>query len=463
MIRYETASLAETSVLIQSGALSPVAHVKAVLERIEALNPTLRAFLEHEPEQALAAAQHAQDELSSGVNHGPLHGIAYGLKDLIDREGRKTTCQSLVLADNIASRDAFVTKRLREAGAIYLGKLATDEFACGGAPLDSAWPVPVNPWNAAYITAGSSSGSAVAVASGMLPFALGTDTGGSNRNPHSRCGLVGMKPTYGRVSRQGVFPLSWTQDHVGPATRTVRDNAMALQVMAGHDPQDATSSREPVDNYVRLLDSDLKGVRVGILRNVYRDDPSADAEQVQAIEDAAEVLREAGAVLQEVRLDKMPQITALARSLLAVEAYAIHARWLQEMPEKYGSAARERILQGAWYSSTDYLDLLRHRTEVVMRINAMMADVDVVLTASSYDATPRLDDHEAIAKLSLTQVRTPFSLSGHPALVLPAGISKRTGMPMSLQLAGRHFEEAVVYQVASAYERGAPWQAQGNC
>ncbi len=463
MILYETPSLAETSAQIQSGALSPVAHVKAVIERIEALNPALHAFLEYEPEQALAAAQVAEDELSHGMNRGLLHGIAYGLKDLIDCAGRKTTCQSRVLANNVASKDAFVTGRLRASGAIYVGKLATDEFACGGVPIDSAWPVPVNPWNAAYITAGSSSGSAVAVASGMLPLALGTDTGGSNRNPHSRCGLVGMKPTYGRVSRHGVFPLSWTQDHVGPATRTVRDNAMALQVMAGHDAQDATSSREPVDGYTRLLDRDLKGVRIGVLRNVYLDDTAADAEQVRAIEDAAEVLHEAGAELREVRLEKMSQINALARSLLAVEAYAIHARWLREMPEKYGSAARERILQGAWYSSTDYLDLQRHRAEVVGRIAAILANVDVVLTASSYDATPRVDDHEAISRVFSTQVRTPFSLSGHPALVLPAGVSRRTGMPLSLQLAGRHFEEAVLYQVASAYERSAPWQAQGRC
>lgn len=441
--------------LIRQREISPVEYTQSLLERIHALNPKLHAFCLITPDIALAGARQAEQEISAGHYRGPLHGIPYALKDIIDYAGLATTANSRVLEKNVVHEDAHVTQRLKQAGAIFLGKLTTNEFACGGAPTGCPFPSPLNPWNARYITAGSSSGSAVAVAAQLVPLALGTDTNGSIRNPASRCGTVGMKPTYGRVSRRGVFPLSPSQDHVGPLTRTVRENACALQAIAGPDPLDATCRDLPVDDYLHELEAGVRGMRIGVVRNVYLDDPGADPEQVDAIDRAIEILAAAGAQIVELDLPGLDQYTAVARLLLSAEGYSIHEKWLKTTPELYGAGAKSRLLQGAFLSSANYLHAQRLRSRLSGQMSALMSQVDVMVTASCADATPLVDDAHAATQRHRHQVQMPFNVTGQPALVLPTGLSKKTGLPLSMQIAGHHFDEKTVYRTAYAYERVA--------
>ena len=261
--------IAEAAALLRRGKLSPVGYTEALLDRIGRLDPRFHAFIRLTPDLALAAARQAERELASGNWRGPLHGIPFALKDIIDWAGLPTTAHSKLLIDNIATSDAHVSQRLKSAGGIMLGKLATHEFAIGGPSFDLPWPPAVNPWGGKHFPGGSSSGSGVALACGMLPAALGTDTGGSVRNPASMCSIVGMKPTYGLVSRRGVLPLANSLDHVGPMTRNVADNALLLQVIAGHDGDDPGSAEVPSSDYSAGLDRGVRGLRIGLVRHFY--------------------------------------------------------------------------------------------------------------------------------------------------------------------------------------------------
>lgn len=441
---------------MRAGDLSPIDYVETLLEYISQQNPRLHAFVSVTADIARAQAETAAGELKAGNWKGPLHGIPYGLKDIIDYDGVLTTAQSRLLRDNLARQDAGVVHRLKSQGAILLGKLATDEFACGGRPSDSLWPIPVNPWNPDYITAGSSSGSAVGVAAGMLPLALGTDTAGSIRNPAARCGLVGMKPTYGRVSRAGVIPLAPSMDHVGPMTRTVLDNALALQAIAGADPNDPATLTQPGGDFIQFP-AHLKGVRVALARDVYADHPANDAEQASGIDTLVAVLRDAGAKVHEIHLEALDNYNHLSRLLLSVEAYAVHEPWLKTAPKSYGRRCLERLLQGALLSAADYSRLLQLRQRYTRQINTIFDDADLLITASGYDATPRVDDQEGIRQTYHHQIRMLFNMTGHPALVLPTGLSKVSGTPLAAQIIGRHHEEATIYRAASIYEQQHSW------
>ncbi len=449
-------TLSEASERIRQQDLSPVSYVQALLERIQAEDPHLRSFITVTSDIALEEAHIAEQEIKAGKWRGPLHGIPYGLKDIIDYAGVLTTAHSRLLERNIAREDAGAVKKLKAQGAILLGKLGTDEFACGGHSVDCPWPAPRNPWNPDYVTAGSSSGSAVAVAARLVPLSLGTDTNGSIRNPAARCGLVGMKPTYGRISRAGVIPLAPTMDHVGPITRTVRDNALALQALAGRDPSDPISSGQPAAEFGQYT-TDLRGVRVAIARNVYMDDPAADPEHIKGIEELAKVLADAGAVLSEVRIPSLSKYNLLSRLLLSMEAYAIHEPWLRAAPENYGTRCRERLLQGAVLTAADHARANQLRKRYCAEITGLLANADVLVTASGYDATPKVDDRESFLKTYERQVRMPFNITGHPALVLPTGFSSVTGMPLAAQIIGHHFDEATIYRVADVYEQLYPW------
>src|SRR4051794_24532529 len=288
-------SVADASRLIKTRALSPVDYVKALLDRIRALDPAYHAFISVTPEIALAEAQAAETEIGAGRWRGPLHGVPYALKDIFDVAGLPTTCHSKIRLGHRASADAFVVRKLRDAGAVLLGKTALHEFATGGPAFDLPWPPARNPWNRDLHPGGSSSGSAVALATGMAPMGLGTDTGGSVRNPATCCGLIGMKPTYGRVSRTGVFPLAFSLDHVGPMTRSVEDNAILLQAIAGHDPDDPTGVADPLPDFSAHLRSGMHGLRIGVIERFYREDARADPEQIAAIDAAIDVLRQLGA------------------------------------------------------------------------------------------------------------------------------------------------------------------------
>ena len=294
--------IAEAGEQIRARKLSPVELTKALLERIDRLDPKYHAFIKVTPDIALQAAKDAEAEIGRGNVRGPLHGVPYGLKDIIDSAGLPTTAHSKILIDNVAKSDAVVAARLRAAGGVLMGKLATHEFAIGGPSFDLPWPPAVNPWGGKHFPGGSSSGSGVALASGMVPAALGTDTGGSIRNPAAMCAIVGMKPTYGRVSRRGVFPLSFSLDHVGPMTRTVRDNALLLNILAGHDGEDPGSADVAVPDYTAALGRGVKGLKIGLVRHFYDDDDKAHPEQIKAIDDAAGILAQLGAEVREVRL-----------------------------------------------------------------------------------------------------------------------------------------------------------------
>jgi aspartyl-tRNA(Asn)/glutamyl-tRNA(Gln) amidotransferase subunit A len=449
-------SIAKAAQRLRAGKLSPVAYAEALFDRIGRLDQRFHAFIRTTPDLAMAAARQAERDIAAGDWRGPLHGIPFALKDIIDWSGVPTTAHSKVLADNIAASDAVVSQRLRDAGAVIMGKLSTHEFAIGGPSFDLPWPPAVNPWGGNHFPGGSSSGSGVALASGMVPAALGTDTGGSVRNPASMCAIVGLKPTYGLVSRRGVFPLANSLDHVGPMTRNVRDNTLLLQVLAGHDGDDPGSADVPIPDYAAGLEAGVKGLRIGLVRHFYAEDCDAHPEQIAALDQAAEVLRSLGARVQDLRLAPLEQYATATRIIIRCEAFAIHRQWLATRPDDYGDLARQRILDGAMVSAADYIDALRLRARLTRQTLAAFADIDVALTASNMDPTCPIDDAEACARLYPRQARQPFNITGQPALAMPAGFT-RDGLPLSLQLIGHPFQEAMVYRVAEAYERATAW------
>ncbi len=382
--------------------------------------------------------------------------MPYGLKDIIDYAGRKTTAHSKLLQDNVADSDATVTAKLKAAGGIFMGKLATHEFAIGGPSFDLPWPPARNPWNTDRHPGGSSSGSGAAVSAGLLPGALGSDTGGSVRHPASMCSLAGMKPTYGRVSRAGVVPLSFSLDNVGPLTRTVEDNAIMLTAIAGHDPRDPASARAEVTDFTGDLDKGVKGMRIGLVRHFYTKDLDAQDEMAASIDAAAATLRDLGATVEEVEMPPLSEFAAINRVILLSEAYAIHEEWLQERPGDYAHFTRERLLPGAFMRAPHYVQALRHREKMKHAFDEMMRSYDAVLTASSMQVPCRIDDVPEVERTYSRQSRTPFNVIGNPALVVPSGFDK-DGLPLSIQIAGRAFDEATVYRIGHAYEQATRW------
>jgi len=337
-----------------------------------------------------------------------------------------------------------------------MAELSTDQFAIGGPSFDLPWPPARNPWNRDHFCGGSSSGSGVATAAGLLPAAIGTDTGGSVRNPATMCGVVGLKPTYGLVSRRGVMPLSFSLDHVGPLTRTVRDNALMLDLIAGHDPLDPGSANRAAGGYTAGLGRGVQGLRVGVIRHFYTRDMQADPEMAAGIEAALEVLAGLGAAVREVETAPLGEYVACNRTILVSEAFAIHERWMQERPQDYGALARERLMAGAFVRAADYVNATRLRRTMTDAFNALFDKLDVIVTASSMDPACRIDDPEALERTYARQARAPFNVTGSPALAVPAGFSA-AGLPLAIQLVGRPFSEALLYRVAHAYEQATSW------
>jgi len=438
---------------IASRELSPVDLVKALLERIARLDPRLNAFIRVEAETALKEARAAEAEAAQGKLRGPLHGVPLGVKDIIDVTGLPTTCHSRVLADAApATADAVCVTRLRAAGAIVMGKLSTHEFAIGGPSHDLPWPPARNPYNRDHHPGGSSSGSGVGLAAGFFPIALGTDTGGSVRNPASACAIVGLKPTYGLVSRRGVFPLSFTLDHVGPMTRTVADNAVMLGVLAAHDPLDPGSVPAPQSGYIKPLEQGVRGLRVGFVRHFHETDLPANPEVAAGLERVAQTFRSEGAEVIDVKLPPLEDFGAVNRAILQSEAWSIHADWLRERPGDYGRLARRRLMSGAFIGAGDYVLASRRRLQMIADVEAALREVDILLCASAMDPPCSIDDPEAIERTYMRQARTPFNVTGHPALAMAAGLS-RDGLPVAVQFVGRYFDEATVLRVARAWER----------
>lgn len=449
-------SVSEAAELLRAKKLSPVEYTSALIAHAERHDRRYNAYLRPTPELALADARRAEAEILRGDWRGQLHGVPYALKDIVDYAGLPTTAHSKILQDNVAQADAAVTERLRAAGGVFMGKLSTHEFALGGPSFDLPWPPARNPWNRDHFCGGSSSGSGAATAAGFVPAAIGTDTGGSIRNPAAKCGVIGMKPTYGLVSRRGVVPLSFSLDHVGPLTRTVRDNALMLDLIAGHDPADPGSATAGAGSYAAQLGRDLKGLRIGLLRHFYTTDMKADPEVAAAIEAFAAKLGELGASVREVSAAPLAEYAACNRIILLSEAFAIHEKWMRERPQDYGALARERLMGGAFVRAADYVNATRLRRRLADEFHALFADVDVVLTSSSMDPACRIDDDAALEYTYGRQSRAPFNLTGSPALSVPAGFSAN-GLPMAVQLVGRPFSEALLYRVAHAYEQATPW------
>ena len=455
----------EAADLIRRRELSSLTYTEGLLGRIGALNSKLNAFLHLDAEGALKAARMADERTTSGGRLGPLHGVPFALKDIIDVAGMPTTAHSKILAGNVADLDAEVTRRLKAAGGIILGKLATHEFAYGGPCFDLPWPPARNPWDLRMFTGGSSSGSGAAVAAGLVPFALGTDTGGSVRNPASLCGLVGMKATYGRVSRHGVIPLAFSLDHVGPMTRTVADNAALLGILAGQDQKDPSSSARSVGDYPSAAragaEDGIAGLKVGVIRHFHRADMIADPQVDRAIEAALSVIAQVGARIEELTTLPLDAFLDAQRVILLSESYAVHRHWLQSRPEDYARATREKLLPGAFMSAADYIQALRNRPRFVAAVNALFDKVDIIVTVSSMDLPFPIEDEELAARSYPRQARAPFNLTGHPALVLPVGFTDGAKgdppLPLSMQLVGRHFDEATIYRVAAAYEAATGW------
>lgn len=452
-------TLSEAARAFASRTLSPVEYLTALLQRIDKLDPTLHAFIRLDADAAVDAARAAETEISARRIRGPLHGIPIGVKDIIDVAGLPTTCHSKILVDNVARQDAAVIARLREAGALMLGKLSTHEFAIGGPSFDLPFPPARNPWNPDHHPGGSSAGSGAGVAAGLFPGALGTDTGGSVRNPASCCGIVGLKPTYGLVSRRGVFPLAFTLDHVGPLTRTVADAALMLDAMAGHDPADPGSAPTGARYFGRMLDRGVRGLRIGFVRHFHETDLPAHPEVTAGLEDAARVMEAAGAEVRTVTLPSLTEFAGVNRIILCSEAWSIHAPWLRERPGDYGQLTRRRLLPGAFMTAGDYVGAQRRRAQMIAAVDDVLRDVDVLLCASSMDPASRIDDAEETARTYPRQARTPFNVTGHPALAMMAGLASN-GLPVSLQFVGRCFADATVLRVAAAYERATSWHTQ---
>ncbi|WP_158744108.1 amidase [Acidisphaera sp. L21] len=447
--------LAEASREIAAGHLSPGDLLDATLARIQALDPALHAFIEITGDRARTAARKAEQEIHDGVARGPLHGIPYGLKDLYDAAGLRTTCHSRVLLQNMAMTDSDATTKLDGAGMMLMGKLSTHEFAIGAPNPDLPFPCACNPWNVEHFAGGSSSGSGAAVASGMLPLAMGTDTGGSIRLPAAYTGIVGLKPTYGRLSRFGVVPLAFSMDHAGPLTRTVEDCALAMQALAGYDPRDPGSADIPVPDYLAELKAGVKGLRIGYAR-AFNAEAGVDAEESAALDAAAEVLRGLGAEVEEVVLPSRARFNAAGWTVIQSESFAVHARDLRTRPHDYARTTRERILLGAFVTGQEYVQAQRLRRVIALEVDRLLQDYDALIVAPFTGAAPKLTAVEHTPLRRDQPLTVLQNVTGHPALCQPCGMSAN-GLPLSLQLMGRQFGEAGLMRIAYAYEQAAGW------
>ena len=446
----------ETAARIRRREISPVEVTRGLLQRIERHDGMLNAFITRADEVALTAARRAEAAMLAEDRLGPLYGVPFALKDIIDATGLPTTCHSRILLDNVAGADAEVTRKLSDAGAILMGKLATHEFALGGPSFDLPWPPARNPWNPRMSPGGSSSGAGAAVAAGFVSLAIGSDTGGSVRNPASMCGIVGMKPTYGRVSRRGVFPLSVSLDHVGPLTRSVADNALVLNVTAGHDRRDPGSTDRPVPDFTAGIGHDIAAMRIGVIRHFHCRDLVADGDVNDAIERALKILQDLGAEIVEVETAPLDAFAACNRIIMLTEAGAVHETWLRDRPEDYGRLTRERLLPGLFLSGVDYVQALRWRRQLAADMDRVLMTVDVAVTATNMEPAFPIDDPDAVETFYPRHARTPFNVTGHPALSLPIGLSA-AGLPLGMQIVGHHWDEATVYRVAHAYEQATSW------
>jgi aspartyl-tRNA(Asn)/glutamyl-tRNA(Gln) amidotransferase subunit A len=452
-------TIADAARQIERRLLSPVESTEALIARVEALDPQLNAFLLPTPEKALEQARIAEREIMAGGYRGPLHGIPFGLKDIYCTAGIRTTSHSRICADYVPTEDATTVTRLYQAGAVLLGKLVTHEFAHGGPSFDLAWPPARNPWNRDHFTGGSSSGAGAAIAAGFVPGAMGSDTGGSIRGPAALCGIVGLKPTYGLVSRSGVYANSFTFDHAGPLTWTVEDCAIMLQAIAGHDAKDPASADRAIPDYRAALAGGIKGLRIGVLRHLYEEDLTVAPEVHAALEEAYALFRSLGATVEDVRIRPAADYYAVKITIAESEQYAIHEKELRTRPDEFGADFLGRALPAILYSSSDYVQAQRERRIMLAEMAPVYAKYDVLLTPTAAGPAPRLDAWRTIRFWQHASLTTPFNVTGGPALAQCMGFTA-AGLPLSLQVVGRPFDEATVLRAAHAYEKATAWRVR---
>ncbi len=457
-------TLAEQARLIRDGEVSPVQVVESALAQIDRIDGRLNAFVTMMREEALAAAREAEQEIVRGNYRGPLHGIPIALKDLFHTKGVRTTAGSKILADFVPAEDATVVSRLKEAGAVMIGKTGMNEFAYGATGTNSHYGDVRNPWDLDRITGGSSSGSAAAVASRMVPAALGSDTGGSIRIPSALCGVAGIKPTYGRVSRHGVVPCAWSFDHVGPIARTAEDCALVLAVLAGPDPKDPTSSPEPVPDYAADLSRGVSGLRVAVLQE-YATDPM-EPEVAAGFERALEVLRQLGAAVEEVSVPLVDYTAGAMSAISAGEISSYHDRWLRTRPEDYGAELRTRIEANLLVAASDYVNGQRVRARMIEEFHGVFRRYDALVCPTEPITAPRLGQEtvvfgDLVEPMFPTLVRHTrlFNFAALPAVSVPCGFASN-GLPIALEIAAAPFAETVALRLAHAYERATGWHVR---
>lgn len=459
----------ELAPLLAKREVSPVEVTSAHLARIERLNPRLNAYITVTADAAMAMALKAEQEIMAGHYRGPWHGVPIALKDLFDSAGIRTTYGSKIFATHVPQRDATSLARLTQAGAILLGKLNLHEFATGGEPFNPHYGLARNPWkpHADYSSGGSSGGSGVATAAALAMATLGTDTGGSIRIPAALCGIVGLKPTYGRVSRAGVWPVSYSMDTVGPMTRSVADCALMLQIIAGYDAADPSSSRQAVPDYCAALDMNLRNLRAAVLKFPCEESLSP-AVQI-AVEHSYSAFKDLGITLFQVHMPILAHTAAIYNAIVSADAYAIHAEHLRTQRHAYGPMVWQRYAHGALVPAALYLKAQRARTLLCQRFAELLQQVDVIITPATLAPAATVigmgEDLVTIAgrtmptTLASSRLSHPFNLTGLPALVVPCGISQED-LPVALQLVGRPFEEATLLALGHAYGGYSGWETQ---
>jgi len=448
-------TIAELSRLYDQRELSPVEVTRSLLDRIATHDGKLHSFIRVTPEVALADAQAAERELMAGRRRGPLHGIPYALKDIVETAGIPTTGHSKLCQDHVPTADAHLVTLLKAGGAVLMGKLATWEFALGGPSWDLPWPPARNPWNPDYLPGGSSSGAGAAVAAGFVPGAIGTDTGGSIRGPAAVCGIAGLKPTYGRVSRRGVFPNTFTMDHCGPLTRSAEDIALFLQVIAGFDAEDPGSEDAPVPDYSTALTGRIEGLRLGLIDHWCAQ--GAHPDLPPAMSAAVEALRGLGAIVEPVRLSSLRDYTDCKTTISIAELYSIHEKDLKTRPQDFGRILRNRVLPGALIRAEDYVQALRWRAVLAREQAQALKRFDALLTASALNVADRAEPDQPDRLVSSPSITMPFSVGGLPALAIPCGFSRAEGLPLSLHIAAVPMAEPTVLRIAHAYQRATDW------
>ena len=445
-------SIAEAGSKLRDGSLTSVALTEALLSRIAEHEPRLNAFITLTPDRAMADATAADADFAKGVDKGPMQGIPYGLKDIYGTAGIRTTCHSNVLLDNVPAEDCVVEQKFKAGGGVLLGKLGTFEFALGGPSFDLPFPVARNPWNTDHQTGGSSSGSGAAIAASYMRTAMGSDTGGSIRGPAAYCGTVGIKGTYGRVSRRGIFPLSFTLDHAGPLPQSVEDAAITMQVIAGHDPLDPASADLPVPDFSAGLSQGIDGLKIGYTRAFYIHNEMANPEIIAALDKTAETLAGLGADVVEVDMPAWELFQACGSTIMMSEAYTIHEADLKTRPEAYGRYAYQRIVAGGIISASDYINALRLRRELTAKVNdGPLATCDALLAPTALTPANAFSDFGRDAGPWKGMLTIPYNVTGNPALSVPIGFST-SGLPLGCQIVGRPFDEVMCFRIGAALE-----------